>query len=304
MVGAGSVAVLLTRALETNKHNEVTYYVREGRKAKLPRVKLLEARTGALYVRERPAVVEPKSTLPKVDTVILPVRGDQLDEALDVVARLGDGVRIASASAGIDDVARIRARFPGRAVVQILPAVMAYPEADTTKWWIPPFAKTVVSYESDDAAKELAEDLVKDFTAGGVPSRVVRAVGAARDAFVGAGMPLLASLELAGWDFGAWSRSGELRGLASSGMREGLRAVLGKPAARFVGLAPAPLLSVMLRAFPSLAPKGVLDMWRVHGPKIAGQTRAMLDTIIARGADRAAATDHLRELRRRLDAAQ
>jgi hypothetical protein len=41
-------------------------------------------------------------------------------------------------------------------------------------------------------------------------------------------------------------------------------------------------------------------MWAVHGPKIAGQTRKMLDSIIERGDRSSRATDGLKELRRRL----
>jgi hypothetical protein len=41
-------------------------------------------------------------------------------------------------------------------------------------------------------------------------------------------------------------------------------------------------------------------LWSVHGPKVAGQTRKMLDAIIARGEARSRATDGLKELRRRL----
>jgi hypothetical protein len=42
-------------------------------------------------------------------------------------------------------------------------------------------------------------------------------------------------------------------------------------------------------------------MWRIHGPKIARQTRAQLDAVIADAAARSIATDGLCELRRRLD---
>lgn len=41
-------------------------------------------------------------------------------------------------------------------------------------------------------------------------------------------------------------------------------------------------------------------LWSVHGPKVAGQTRKMLDAIIARGKAGSRATDGLKELRRRL----
>lgn len=41
-------------------------------------------------------------------------------------------------------------------------------------------------------------------------------------------------------------------------------------------------------------------LWSVHGPKVAGQTRKMLDAIIARGEAGSRATDGLKEMRRRL----
>jgi hypothetical protein len=41
-------------------------------------------------------------------------------------------------------------------------------------------------------------------------------------------------------------------------------------------------------------------MWRVHGPKIAGQTREQIDAIIARAERESTTSEALRELRRRL----
>ncbi len=299
MVGAGAVGALLTRFLEVTKANEVTYYVRKGRKATLTRVKLLDARSGELHVRERPLAIEPHQVLPAADTVILAVRADQLDEALDVVARIPFEARIASASAGMDDLQRIRARFPGRPVVQIMPMFKAYPDGDAIKWWNPPFARTIITWEGDDAAKPFADELAKDLSAGGLASKALRSVGRARDAVLAAGMPLLAALELAGWDFGAWSNDAELRGLASAGVREGVGAVAPN-LGRLFGLAPKVVLSTVLKAAPRMAGKDLLDMWRVHGPKIAGQTRQLLDALIVRGDQRASATGTLKELRRRL----
>jgi hypothetical protein len=300
MVGAGAVGRVLTRFLEAQKANEVTYYVRAGRRAELGRCKLLDARSGELHVRERPKAVEPSDRLPVVDTAILAVRADQLDSALDVVAQLVGDVRIASASAGMDDVARIRARFPGRPVVQIVPTFFAYPEGDAIKWWNPPLARTLITYEGDEAARPFADELAKDLTASGLATKVLRSVKHARDTLVAAGMPVLVTLELAGWDFDAWAGNAELRGLASAGVREGVGAVAPGLAGRLLALTPKALLSTVLRAAPRVAGKGVTDMWRVHGPKIAGQTRELLDALIARGEDRAASTGSLKELRRRL----
>src|SRR5581483_1610703 len=304
MIGAGSVGSVLTRHLES-KANEVTYYVRAGRKAQLQRVKLLDARSGALHVRERPSAIEPSQKLPSVDTAILAVRADQLDAALDVVAQLptAETVRIATASAGFDDLARIRARFPGRAAAQIIPLFFAYPDGDVVRWWNPPLARTLVTDEHDDASQPFAEELAAALVANGLPARALRSIGRARDAALAAGMPLVASFELARWDFDALARDAELRKLASRSMREGLRAMFKNPiASRLIGPTPMPLLSTMLRAAPSVMPAGVKEMWRVHGPKIAGQTRALLDTLIARaeGQD-AESAGSLKELRRRLE---
>jgi ketopantoate reductase len=302
MVGAGAVGTVLTRHLE-NKTNELTYYVRAGRKAKLARTKILDARSEGIFVRERPAAVEPGDKLPIVDTAILAVRADQLDEALDLVARLIGDVRIVTASAGLDDLERIRHRFPHRPAVQILPLFMAYPDGDAIRFWNPPLARTLITDEHDEAARPLAEELAAALTAGGLPARALRSFGGAREAVFALGMPLLAGFELAGWDLGALAGDGELRSLASRGMREGVSSLVKNPLARrLVALAPAPLFAAALRAAPAMLPRGAKEMWRVHGPKIAGQTRQLLDLLIARAAAAAAPVDGLRELRRRLDA--
>jgi hypothetical protein len=113
-------------------------------------------------------------------------------------------------------------------------------------------------------------------------------------------MPVLGTLELAHWDFAAWAQSGELRGLASTGLCEGFSAVAPPGVARLVSLVPRPLVSAVLRVAPRLLTDEMRAMWRVHGPKIAGQTHHMLDQIIARGNERSAATASLTELRKRL----
>jgi hypothetical protein len=60
---------------------------------------------------------------------------------------------------------------------------------------------------------------------------------------------------------------------------------------------PGPLLSAALCTVPLLSAESQA-MWRVHGPKIAAQTRQQLDELVARVGDGAEA---LRQLRHRLD---
>ncbi len=294
IVGAGCVGSVLARFLEATKSNEVTYYVRADRKAQLTRVKLLDARTGELHVRERPIRIEPSERPPAVDTVILAVRGDQLDEAMLIIPRLDATTRICTVSAGHDDLARLRERFPDRAIVHLVPMFFAFPDGDAIRWWNPPLARTLVSWENDEPSHAFADELVKDLTAGGLPSRAVRTIEKTRQALLAAFTPVLAGWELAGWDAAELARNPELRKLAADGMKEALR---GLPtSARLFGFVPRFLYQTAMRAVP-LLPTDTKEMWRVHGPKIAGQTRQEIDALVAQSSGHA---DGLRELRRRL----
>jgi ketopantoate reductase len=300
IVGAGAVGRVLGRSLEASKTNEVTYYVRAGRKAALAQLKLLDGKTGELHVRERPAAVEPSDPLPHVDTVVLAVRGDQLDEALTVVDRLPGDARIASAAATLDGLERLRARFAGRPAVEVVPLFLAYPEGDVLRWWNPPLARTLVTWERDPGARAFAEELAGALDDGGLPARAVGSIAVAHDALLAAGMPLVASWELAGWNLDGLARDGELRRLAARGLSDAVGALgggRGVVAASLLGRAAEPLVAALLRAAPYLIPRDAQQMWRVHGPKIAGQTRALIDRLVARGGG----ARGLVELRRRLD---
>lgn len=295
VVGAGSVGAVLTRFFEVTKANELTYYVRSGGRAKLPRIKLLDVRSGELNVRERPTVLEPGQPMPAVDTVIFAVRADQfIAAAEEILPRVPATARICSATPGLDDLPWLRANYPGRPTVQLIPMFLAYPDGDVIRWWTPPLARTLITWEGDDASQAFAEELAAGLKAGGLPSRALRSIAKARDCIHAAGMPVLASWELAGWDTGALAHDGELRQIAARGMKEALRAVGG--GAGLLGLMPRPLLAVALRAAPWLS-QATRDMWRVHGPKIAAQTRQQLDALTTRAGDDA---DALKELQRRL----
>jgi hypothetical protein len=74
-------------------------------------------------------------------------------------------------------------------------------------------------------------------------------------------------------------------------------------AGRLLGLAPGALLGFALRAVPALAGRDIREMWRVHGPKLSGQTRHLLDALIARADARDTPTPSLHELRERLQKA-
>jgi NADPH:quinone reductase-like Zn-dependent oxidoreductase len=170
VVGAGAVGVVLTRALEVTKANEVTYLVRAGKKAQLPRVKIVDARSGEIHVREKPAVVEQGQVLPQADTVLFCVRKDQLDEALGVLDALPKDARIVT-------LTDARARLPGRVVAQVMPVFSCKRDGDVFRLWKPPLAPSLVSWESDERSREFAEEIARDLSTGGLRARAVRKLG-------------------------------------------------------------------------------------------------------------------------------
>jgi ketopantoate reductase len=292
VIGAGPVGVLLGRALEAQKGNEVIWLVRKG--AKVERWKIVRARTETMSVRERPVQVEPDQALPAVDVVLIATRAEQLDEALAIVDELPPAVRVATATPGIDDLQKIRARRVGPAC-QILPMFMAWNDADTLRWMSVSFVPTLVADGGDEGSKPFAEEIAAALDAGGLKSRSIGTPGRAHDAALAAGLPLLGALELAGWDFSRLGANPELRRLAADAAKEGLSAIAGALGV----LGAQPILSLMLRATPRL-PADVQAMWRVHGPKIASQTRVLLDGVYARTRAAGGRTTRLGELRERL----
>jgi hypothetical protein len=113
---------------------------------------------------------------------------------------------------------------------------------------------------------------------------------------------VLAAWELSGWDVDRLARDGELRALTAAAMREALavgderRTTLG----RLLRHTPPGALSLLMRALPTVAGEQVRAMWSHHGPKVAAQTRQMLDGMLARAEASGAPVEHLRRLRERL----
>ncbi len=181
MVGAGPAAAVLTRFIEAQKGNEVVYYVRAGRKKQLPRIKLIEARTGAIQVREKPACVEPDAPLAAADLVVLAVRAGQLDEALSVAERVPGNPALAVMSLGRQDLAQVRKRIPGRPSVQVMPLFVAWPDADAIRWWHPPLLPSLISGDHDAESVKLAAELAAGLKTAGLPMRAIESPARAID---------------------------------------------------------------------------------------------------------------------------
>jgi ketopantoate reductase len=319
VVGAGAVGVVLFRALEQQKGNECTFLVRKGRKKDLERFKIVDARTGEMRVRERPAAVELGQVRPKVDTVLLCVRADQLGAALDDVGPLTQGTRLATITPGPEGLALLRARHPGHPVVRVAPAFMAY-AADSRRRaapdganegsveeafivWFPPLLHSPVSAEDGGPeARAFADELASALDAGGVPARARDRMIRGVDSGTAAMMPLLAAYGLAGFDGDALAQDRALLDLAAEAIADAL-ALHGAPgiAGMIARRAAAPLVRAALVGGAAL-PARLRAMWRVHGPKIERQTRDAIEQLARRAREDGRPSTALDEILRRMDA--
>ena len=300
LMGAGSVGLVLGRALEQQKGNDVCFLLRPGRKKAFERYKLLDAKSGELRTRERPTAVELGQVRPAFDTLLLCVRADQIDAALDDVGPLAKDVRIATIAPGTDELPRVQARHPHNIVVRMKPLFMAYPDGDVTVTWFPPLVKSLIIADERSESVAFATELAAALEAGGVPARATdRQVGL--DAGNDVMMPVLAAYSIAGYDGDSLRRDRDLleltgRAVGEALLVDGAPGVAGMLARRAAG----PLIKAAVASAPGL-PGTFRTMWRTHVPKIEAQTRGMIDAIISRGAAGNRDTPALTELRRRMD---
>ena len=304
LVGVGAVGIVLHRTIEQQKGNEVTFLVRAGKKRALERTKIVDARSGELRVRERPTAVEIGQVRPVYDTVLLCVRGEQLEAAIADLGPVAVNVRLATVTPGPEGLALLRARYPGHAAVRIAPVFMAYPDGDVIALWQPPVLKTSVCHDDgDEASQKLADELAAALVVGGIPARARAKMPMGTDTATDAMAPLLAAYALSGYDADALARDRGLQTLAADAIAE-VMALDGAPgiASALVRRATAPLVRIALSDAAQRMPGTFRAMWRAHGPKIDGQTHASISALVRRAQAEQREVPALEEMRHRLDA--
>jgi hypothetical protein len=165
----------------------------------------------------------------------------------------------------------------------------------------PPLVRTLFSGEGEPAADAAARAMAARLAAGGMRTRVVPSAVRATATFFNAGLPVLAGWQLSRW--GARVVDGAaLRRTVASAIHEALT-VVGEArgaAAMLLRAAPVGLLAALLATVRLFLTRRLLAMWQSHGPKIEGQTRTMLDELLARARRDGVAVPHLAELHRML----
>lgn len=144
--------------------------------------------------------------------------------------------------------------------------------------------------------------VVKALRAGGCPAAVHPALEKLSGFGSGLLMPLIASLELAGWSFSEFKRGSRLH-RALEAAREACAAVsaeLGEPPPFWLRMLVPGLARLLLSAAPHVVPLDLETYFRYHFTKVGDQTRALLGQYIDLASRHALPAVHLQQLRTRL----
>jgi ketopantoate reductase len=159
-----------------------------------------------------------------------------------------------------------------------LPGETRFPRPGVA-YWFPPLAPSLMS------GARLAPVLAA-LRAGGLPARRHRNIGAISSFPTALLMPLMATLELAGWSFRTIREPGRLA-LAAQAAREALRVMAhheGRPAPWPLRLVNRPLaVRLALVLAPRLMPLDIESYLRAHFTKVGDQTRDFLRTYLNLG---------------------
>lgn len=169
-----------------------------------------------------------------------------------------------------------------------------------TAYFFPPFVESTFS-----GVEDRARDVVDHLRRGGVPARMVRDAHVALSFSSSTLMPIVASLERAGWSIDDL-RAGDGANLAAQGAREAAAIVAAETGASppFPSFAlRGPLIGAGLAVGRALSPLDLEAFLRYHFEKVGAQTRAMLDEYARSAEARSLPHEAIDELRAALASA-
>jgi ketopantoate reductase len=302
ILGSGAVGVFVGARLDA-AGTAPLFFVRGGARESR-QWQLVDARTEV--TRTLRAEVAPAAGVhAEIRHLLVCVRGDQQAAAVETALRLAPSAAIGlAAPVSATEIAALRARHPDRTFYLLVPMFNAWSDGEARYRWLqPPLVKSLLSGERDARASAAARAMSARLAAGRMRVRVVSSATAATATFFNAGLPLLVAWQISGWSPRV-VEGAPLRRLTARAMRESLaiaREATG-PAAALVRLLPASLIALGLATMRLFVSRHLVAMWQHHGPKIAGQTRLMLETMLVRAEAAQLTAPSLTELRARLDA--
>ncbi|MFO0554127.1 MAG: 2-dehydropantoate 2-reductase N-terminal domain-containing protein [Polyangiaceae bacterium] len=152
-----------------------------------------------------------------------------------------------------------------------------------------------------------ALDAVSTLRAGGCPTKLVSDAASEQVMSSSTLMPIVASLEVAGWSMSTFRGDAELAALTANSMRESA-AIASALVGRAVPWTTSLLGALTLRAAgffaPRVSPFDIEAFLRVHFTKVGEQTRMLLGATLVEGRRLRLSTAALTELVERLDEAR
>jgi 2-dehydropantoate 2-reductase len=225
---------------------------------------------------------------------------------LDTLAKRLPNATVVAIQPDLDDRRILIERFGEARLVQGLIGFLSYQTGLPGETWPQPgvayWLPMGLSTDFDGEA-ERACAVVDSLRRGGLPARVrsgIPATSALRSATT---MPVVAGLEAAGWSLSDFSSGPGLR-TAVAASSEALSVVDATLSTRSAGrrlALRAPLARAALSLAPRFSPFDLEAYLKFHFSKTAVQTRLLLETWIAHGERHGVATEHLVDLRGRLE---
>lgn len=304
IVGAGAVGLVVGGFLEQAGHR-VELVVRSASGATRPRI--VDARTGRTLVARTPEARAATSARTEPELAWLAVRGDQVEDAMTTLVMATVALApivVIAAPIAPSRLESLRRTWPATHFLTFTPLFNAWTEDGALRFVRPLGLRDLVSEEDAPGARAARRDVVRLCNAAGIAARGSRSGHRATRVPFSSGLALLAGWEIAGWSEAVLGHDPSLTLRVAGGMREAA-AVEHRASRSALGWAvravPITVLALVLRVLPRLLDRDAAAMWRHHGPKIAGQTRAMLRGLTSRGASLGVATTHLDELHRALE---
>ena len=302
IMGAGAVGSLLATQLNAAGH-QVQFWARPAQRAARRRV--IAQRVGGAALQLETAFLAPGDAVPDSDWVLVCVRAEQLDRALqDVVAQLGPERNVAVSAVSFENVVT-RARRLGLTGCVLAHGISFGVWRDPTEaarfTWFPFLMPSVLSAEGERSSLSQARALADVLKRAGLPTRAMLSARAFTSWMMAVSAPLIAGWDLCDFALERLARDPVQRRLTARGIAESTGAIRVTGPLRVLTWLPAWMYALLLRVLPLVVGRNGREVWRHHGPKIRVQTRYTLQIALKNAADRGSASPALHALAERFE---
>ncbi len=296
IVGAGAVGQWMGCLLSARGH-QVSFLLKP--QHRLGRIVIRDLDRARVHTLEQPGTLVAGDSIDPPDDVVVAVRGDQIDEALaSTRPYLAAHTSVAVVPPLMDDLrTRVQKSGIGNPVFAMLIGVGVWPVGHELHWFRLRDGAILLSCEGDAGALPAAESFGSMLRDAGLRTHTRMVLPASVHATVAGERALQMGWELADWDIERLVADPELNALTTTAIIEAVNVVLANET-HAADPVLAGLPSMQQRA--SSMGDNVRAIWRHHVPKIARQSRMMVDALIERGRQRNVPISSLQWLRARL----